>query len=389
MEDLAQDIIATLRESLLVLDQKLCVRTANHSFYRTFEVSHEEVDGRRLDELGSGQWATPQLQQELQQVLNTGTPLEDFEVEHHFPHIGYKALVLNACLVVGRSGQTPLILVAIDDITAQKQAASTIQAYLHKLELSNRELEDFAYIASHDLQEPLRAIQAFSDRLETKHTHSLDEQGVDYLKRIQKAAGRMRLLISDLLTYARVTTQGNPFQLVSLTALAQECIADLSTRIDETGGTIEAGKLPELQADPIQMRQLLQNLFDNGLKFHRKDVPPHVSIKTHTKVTPEFTMPVLIRPNAEFCYLSVEDNGIGFEAKFNERIFSPFERLHNQKQYAGTGIGLAICRRIVERHGGSITVRSVPDRGTTFYIVLPLEQLLEANKTEEAARQEM
>jgi signal transduction histidine kinase len=378
MEHLAQDLIATLRESLLVLDQNLRVKIANNSFYRTFKVGPEETDGQCLFDLGDRQWDIPKLRQALRDILDSGTSLEDFEVENNFPHIGYKAMVLNARLVVGQSGEAPLILLAIDDVTVQKQAAATIQTYLHKLEWSNRELEDFAYIASHDLQEPLRAIQAFSDRLESKHANALDNQGLDYLSRIQKAAGRMRSLISDLLTYSRVTTQGKEFEVVDLTSLARECIADLSTRLEETGGKIEVSELPTLRADPVQMRQLLQNLFDNGLKFHRRDEPPRVQVRSHIRPSVDFAPVPLMQPDVECCYLSVEDNGIGFEEKYKDRIFAPFERLHNHSQYAGTGIGLAVCRRIVEWHGGSLTARSIPNQGTTFYIVLPLQGSIES-----------
>lgn len=297
MEDLSQNIIATLRESLLVLDYELCVISANPAFYRTFQVSREEVENRHLFELGNRQWDIPALREALQEIEKVGEPLEDFAVETEFPHIGTKAMLINARRVQRAAGEQPLILLAIEDVTRQRRAEETVQAYLHKLEWSNRELEDFAYIASHDLQEPLRAIQSFGDRLQNKHAASLDEQGIDYLARIQKAAGRMSQLISDLLAYSRVTTQGKPFERVSLSTLAQECVADLSRRIEETEGIVEIGELPSLQADPVQMRRLLQNLLDNGLKFHRPEAAPIVKISRQDKSDfPEFENMFCLQP---------------------------------------------------------------------------------------------
>ncbi len=375
MEQLAQEIIATLRESLLVLDHDLRVKAANRSFYQNFKVTPAEVENQFLYELGTGEWNIPELRAALEEIVTLQTSLEDFAVQHQFPQIGFKAMLLNARSVERDQGAEPLILLAIDDVTRQYLADATIQTYLHKLEWSNRELEDFAYIASHDLQEPLRAIQAFSDRLQRKHVASLDEQALDYLTRIQKAAGRMRHLISDLLTYSRVTTQGKPFERVNLSTLAQECIADLAKRIEETKGKVEVGDLPIIDADPIQMRQLIQNLLDNGLKFHRSDVPPHVKIISHNEPPSKNAYPLLAPSGTPLCYISVQDNGIGFDEKYTDRIFSPFERLHNQNKYPGTGIGLAVCRRIVERHSGSLTAKSVLNEGSTFFITLPLKQV--------------
>ena len=374
MEDLSKNIIATLRESLLVLDSDLRVQIANPAFYRTFQVSPEDVENCFIYDLDNGQWNIPALRDALEEIIQGGDALEDFALEYNFPHIGYKSMMVNARLVERAAGATALVLLAIDDVTEQRRAEATIQTYLHRLEWSNRELEDFAYIASHDLQEPLRAIQAFSDRLQNKHVHSLDDQGIDYLARIQKAAGRMRLLISDLLAYSRVTTQGKPFESVNLSTLAHECSADLSRRLEETKGRIEIGALPIIEADPVQMRQLMQNLFDNGLKFHKPEAAPLVSIASHNKASSQFALPPSFQSQDKYCFLSVGDNGIGFEEKYKDRIFSPFERLHNQSRYPGTGIGLAVCRRIVERHGGTLTAESEPGKGSTFYIVLPLEQ---------------
>lgn len=377
MEKLAQELLATLRESLLVLDHNLRVQFASDSFYRTFKVERAEVENQQLYELGDGQWDFPALRAALEESMVHGTPLDDFVVKRDFPRIGHRFMSLNVRHVKHEDGVSPLILLAIENVTKQHQADAMIQQYIHKLEWSNRELEDFAYIASHDLQEPLRAIQSFSDRLQSKHAQTLDAKGLDYLARIQRAAGRMRLLISDLLVYSRVTTQGKPFERVDLEVMARECIADLAQRIQETKGSVTVGPLPTIEADPVQMRQLLQNLLDNGLKFHRDGIAPRVTIEANGDANDAAGMETSLPGRGlkvERCQIVVEDNGIGFDEKYKDRIYSPFERLHNQKKYPGTGIGLAVCRRIVERHGGRLTATSVPGQGTSFLIVLPLYQ---------------
>ena len=254
------------------------------------------------------------------------------------------------------------------EVAERQRAEASLAAHADMLELRNRELQEFAYVASHDLQEPLRAIQNFSERLRTKHAASLNEEAVDYLQRMQNAAGRMRVLIQDLLAFSRVTTQGKPFVSTDLNAIVENVVADLSNRLEESGGRIEIGKLPVIVADATQMRQLLQNLLGNALKFRREDEPSVV--KVYSVETEE----------AGAVCLAVEDNGIGFDEKYCDRIFTPFQRLHNQRKYEGTGIGLAICRKIVERHGGGIVVRSAPGQGATFFITLPMSQTLPMSK---------
>lgn len=244
-----------------------------------------------------------------------------------------------------------------------------------RLELarSNAELQEFAYVASHDLQEPLRKIQAFGDRLMVKYSEVLTDQGRDYLERMQNAAGRMQALINDLLTLSRVTTRAQPFVLTNLTQVVQEVLCDLEVRIQQTGGCIEVGELPTLEADPLQMRQLLQNLIGNALKFHRDEEPPVIKIYSQLLAEQEWR-PTKGRNSGLACQILVEDNGIGFDEKYKDRIFSAFQRLHGRCDYEGTGMGLAICRKIVERHHGSISTRSLPEQGSTFIVTLPVQQ---------------
>lgn len=229
----------------------------------------------------------------------------------------------------------------------------------NKLESSNRELQQFAYIASHDLQEPLRKITAFGDRLVAHASESLDEKSQDYLARMQSATARMKQLIEDLLNYSRITTQANPFAAVSLEELIGEALVMFELRIAETGGQVKIeGNLPAVHGDRSQLQRLIQNLLSNALKYHQDDLPPKVIISARKLA-------------GGLVEITVTDNGIGFDEKYLDRIFLPFQRLHTRDQYEGTGIGLAISRKIVDRHGGTITARSRLGVGSAFTITLP------------------
>ena len=271
---------------------------------------------------------------------------------------------------------TALAYLAVRRELARRRAAETkLQSFNRELERSNRELQDFAYVASHDLQEPLRKVQAFGDRMRSKYGEALGPEGRDYLERMQNAARRMAVLINDLLTFSRVSTTGQPFAPVDLNQVARDVMGDLEVRVQQTGGSVELGELPTLDADALQMRQLLQNLIGNALKFHRPGEPPAVKVGARAVGPPEGGA----WPPAPDGWreLTVEDRGIGFDEKYLDRIFTPFQRLHARGEYEGTGMGLAVCRRIVERHGGQITARSAPERGTTFVVTLPAKQLAE------------
>lgn len=247
-----------------------------------------------------------------------------------------------------------------------KQNEAAIRDYAQELERSNDELQQFAYVSSHDLQEPLRKIQAFGDRFQQRYADVLDERGLDYLRRMQDAASRMQILIQDLLAFSRVGTQTRPFAPVDLADVVTDVLTDLETRFEETKGGIRVAQLPLVEADATQMRQLFQNLISNALKFHRPGVPPEIEIHCN-RITDGLD-------DREFYQIVVADNGIGFEEKYNERIFGMFQRLHGRSEYEGTGVGLAVCRRIVERHHGRITAQSSLGQGSTFTITLPRQQ---------------
>jgi len=254
------------------------------------------------------------------------------------------------------------------DITESEKSANLMLQYTQKLETSNRELADFAYVASHDLQEPLRKIEAFGERLAKKYADILPDDGKMFVDRMQDAAGRMRKLINDLLSYSRITTAAKDFQKISLKKILIEVISDLQIRIEENHASITHDDLPMIDCDPMQMRQLLQNLLGNALKFRKKDVVPILS------VTHEIVSGISELGFVSYVKLTIADNGIGFDNQFRDQIFTIFQRLHSRNDYEGTGIGLATVRKIIERHGGSIVADGEPGVGAKFYVTLPLQQ---------------
>ncbi|EFL87612.1 PAS-domain containing protein [Ahrensia sp. R2A130] len=260
-------------------------------------------------------------------------------------------------------------IVLFFDITAELEVQASLASYSRRLERSNAELQNFAYVASHDLQEPLRKIEAFGDRLLTKHGEHLPEGGQHYLDRINDAAGRMRQLINDLLAFSRVSSKERKLEEIDLSAIVAGVVSDLQVRIEETGASVDVTALPTIEGDPTQMRQLMQNLISNALKFTREDVTPVVSITASTQGGVDETgMPV------RTCTLVFSDNGIGFENRFAEQIFTIFQRLHGRSEYAGTGIGLTTCRKIAERHHGTISAQGEIGEGATFTVTMPLKQ---------------
>ncbi|RYZ95197.1 MAG: PAS domain-containing sensor histidine kinase, partial [Proteobacteria bacterium] len=243
------------------------------------------------------------------------------------------------------------------EITQRKAAEEATRVYAARLEASNRELQDFASVAAHDLQEPLRKILGFGDRLQSAASGALNDQSRDYLDRMLSSAKRMRRLIEDLLTFSRVNAKARSFQATPLNAVLAEVLSDLELRIEQSGAAVDVGELPTVEADASQMHQLFQNLLGNSLKFHREGVAPRVEVRG--------------RVRGDLAEITVRDNGIGFDEKYLDRIFTIFQRLHGRHEYEGTGVGLAVCRRIVERHGGSLVAASRPGEGAAFTVILP------------------
>jgi two-component system sensor kinase FixL len=257
------------------------------------------------------------------------------------------------------------VIAFIVDYTVRKRHEDAILQQKRDLEdlakalkTSNEELENFAYVSSHDLQEPLRKIRSFSDMLLNNDAEQLSAEGKDYLARIQNAASRMQTLIQDLLTFSRLTSRAKGFETVDLNTVVHEVLSDLEVAIKMSNAKIHIGALPSIQAEPTQMRQMFQNLISNALKFRKEDTAPEIAIQQKTPAA-----------GPEFVEISVKDNGIGFNEKYHDKIFTIFQRLEGKK-YEGTGIGLAICRKIAIRHGGNITASSQPGEGAEFVFTL-------------------
>jgi two-component system sensor kinase FixL len=273
----------------------------------------------------------------------------------------YADIQLSPAILDGR----PVVLASVRDVTERHETRRRLEALgaslAHanaELEARNAELEQFAFAASHDLQEPLRKIVAFGDRLQKSLGDRLDERSRDYLGRMQGAATRMQQLIEALLRWSRLTTRAEPFTSMDLGVVVREVLDDLEVAIEKADATVHVGPMVTLDADPSQMRQLLQNLVGNALKY--RDVQRSPEILVHAEIV-----------EGDFVRVTVSDNGIGFEAKYAERIFDVFERLHGRTEYEGTGIGLAICRKIARRHGGEITATGEPGVGSTFVVTVP------------------
>lgn len=241
----------------------------------------------------------------------------------------------------------------LDDI---EEARKELQASGEALEQSNLELQQFAYVASHDLQTPLRAVAGFAQLLQSQYQGQLDENADKYIDTIVSSCERMKTMINDLLDYSRIESRTKPFQQVSMLDIFHDASMILRAAVKETAGTLTHGELPAVMGDKAQLSQLLVNLIGNGLKYHGEE-PPHVHVDAEE--------------NSEDWTISVRDNGIGIDPQFHERIFEIFRRLHTHEEYKGTGIGLAVCRRIVKKHNGRLWLTSKPGEGTTFFFTIP------------------
>ena len=313
-------------------------------------------------------------------AITTG---KDFLFEHRFRRYDgvYRWQLSRAIPQKDENGKIQRWVGTSTDIQEQKIFATELEKKVSErtreleqknidLDKMNKELQAFAYISSHDLQEPLRKIQTFASRIVEKEEHNLSDIGKDYFKRMKSAADRMQTLIQDLLVYSRTNTSERKFELIELKDLMEEIKRDIKEEIEQKQGVIEILETCPVKMINFQLKQLLLNLISNSLKFSNPLNPPHITISCETHIGKKFKNVKLI-PDKEYCHIRISDNGIGFEQKYSEKIFELFQRLNAKDKYIGTGIGLAIVKRIVENHGGIITAKGEINKGATFDIYIP------------------
>ncbi len=388
----AEAIAETMHEPMLILDKHFRIKSANKAFFKKFHVIQTGTEGLLLYELGNHQWDIPRLRELLETIIPKNTYFDAYEITHTFPDIGKKTMLLNARRIVQKTLNEQLILLTFTDVTeatkkikAEKKGLENIiddrTIALEKsyksleekngfLEKVNQELETFNYISSHDLQEPLRKIKNFATCLLEEEHKQLSRSGKDYLKRMHDTVNRMQMLIDDLLKYARVKKGAPSFEKSDINKITKEVIADFHEALKEKKGVITANGLCEAKIIGFQFRQLIHNLISNSLKFAHPKRFPRITIKC------EITPGKLLKfetglPKANYCHITFIDNGIGFDPQYKDRIFEVFQRLHEYDEYKGTGIGLAICKRIVENHNGLITATGKLDKGAQFDIYIP------------------
>ena len=349
-----------------------CISTWNWASEELFGKSAGEVVGKPLWEAISQPENWERNRHIVRDVL-AGIPHTDLEWVYQTPTGQQKELVSTIFPMHGAGGTVIGGVSASSDVTERKRASEALQALTAELQRSNRELAAFASVASHDLKEPLRKIETFGGLLLRKAGPNLTPECTDYLQRMMSASGRMNGLIDGLLEYGRVSTKPRSLQAVDLNHIVREVVDDLEARILQTGAAVEVGALPHVWGDALQMRQLLQNLIGNALKFHKPDSVPHVRVGSPDGEAGAGGRCACAHESGGLTCVFVSDNGIGFEAEHAERIFDVFERLNGaSRTYEGSGVGLAICRKITQQHGGIISARSQPGQGATFTVVLPV-----------------
>ena len=367
-------ILESSLDPIITINHEGAIIEFNRAAEQTFGLPREKVLGTRPSDVLFPPSLSAEHRSRIERYLAGGEgSMLGRRVEVTASRANGEVFHAEMAMTIDQINGAPVLTFFLRDISARKKAEEEQARHAAELERSNRDLEQFAYVASHDLQEPLRKIRAFGDRLELKCQDILDETAQECVSRMQNAAARMQELIEGLLLLSRVTTRAREFVQVDLGEIVEQVVSDLESQIERVRGHVEVGKLPTIQAEPLQIRQLLQNLIANALKFHRPDEPPVV------KVEARYLLPREQRQSQkslaeEKCRITIEDNGIGFDQQYAERIFGIFQRLHPRDVYEGTGIGLAICRRIAEYHGGQISARSEPGRGSTFEVVLPVAQ---------------
>lgn len=344
---------------IVVWDPAFRITRFNHAFEHLTGYTASEVIGKELNML----FPEASRDESLNKIERTlsGEHWESVEIQILRKDGDVRIALWNSANIYAEDGRTLLATIAQgQDITERKQAEAKLKQSIAELKRSNAELEQFAYVASHDLQEPLRMVSSYTQLLARRYRGKLDADADDFIAYAVDGSNRMQMLINDLLAYSRVSTRGKPFEPTDCEAILSQIRVNLQAAIEESDAVITHDPLPTVVADASQLAQLLQNLIGNAVKF-RSEEPLHVHVSAEQK-------------GNEWVF-SVRDNGIGIDPEYADRIFIVFQRLHNRDEYPGTGIGLAICKKIVERHGGRIWVESQPGKGSTFYFTIPISEL--------------
>ena len=343
------------------------IEEANDAYLDMVGYDLGELIGVTYQQLTPTRWAAMEAEIVDQQLMSRGYT-DEYEKEYIRKEGSIFPVAVRSILVRDEAGTPVRIMGIVRDITEQKEAKEALERHALDLARSNEELEQFAYVASHDLQEPLRKIRAFGALLADEKQESLDEEGRQYIDFMTDAAARMQTLVSDLLALSRVTTAAQPFEDLPLSDVFDTVLSDLSVALDEAEGHVEVAEVPTIEADRTQMDQLFRNLIGNALKFRKPGIAPRVTVRMAAEAKP---LPAIPGPAHT---IVVADNGIGFEPSQGSKLFQPFKRLHARHQYEGAGIGLAICEKIVLRHHGRITATGTPGEGATFTVTLPRRQ---------------
>lgn len=406
-------IVATMHDPLLVLGKDLRVKSANKAFYETFDVTEEETEGMLLYELGNKQWNIPALRKLLEDIIPKNAQFFDYEVKHTFLDIGEKIMSLNASRIVQKTHREELILLIISDITEVRQLLvekEQLDKELLKKEIRdrkaeklrlekavknrtlaldkandslaernkelvnlNQELEAFTFVASHDLQAPLRKLQMFTGMILEREEQKLSDKGKNYFRLMQDEAHRMRQLIQDLLSFSSLNAREREFEKIDLNIIIEEVKKEIKELIAEKTAVIEIKDICEVYVIPFQFRQLMHNMISNALKYSSTQRIPKIIISS--KIVKYEALKIKnLPPLKEYCQITISDNGIGFEQKFSTKIFEVLQKLHGKEEYPGTGIGLAIVKKIVENHNGMVTATGALNKGATFNIYLPTSQ---------------
>jgi two-component system CheB/CheR fusion protein len=356
IRDYAESIVRTVRESLVVLDSNLRVKSANPYFYNKFSTSPEQVEQKLVYELNQGEWNIPEFRDLLNDILVKDSHFRDFEITQTSKVGVGRTFLLNASRLRDGSKDGDFILLAIEDVTERTKAVTRLTETADALSRANLELEQFAFVASHDLQEPLRMVSSYMQLLAKKYHGRLDSDADEFINLAVDGAKRMQQLVHDLLHFSQCGKGELKHEPTDTAAVLARTLLNLKTLIEETHCKVTWGYLPIIPSDGVLIGQVFQNLISNAIKFHNAK-PPEVHISVTQMVD-----------HWEF---AIKDNGIGIEPQYADRIFLIFQRLHTKEQYAGTGIGLAMCKKIVERYGGRIWVKSEPGLGSTFFFTLP------------------